>query len=219
VVTICPTITAFDPQEYRRQIENVQGFARRIHIDLMDGEFAPTKSPELKEVWWPHELIADIHLMYQRPMDYLEQLIKLKPHMVVVHNEASVHHMHFSAELHKHGIKTGLAILQETPIEWAEQIMHSFDQVLIFSGHLGHHGGEADLGLLEKVTFAKSHHPEVEVAWDGGINEDNITKLVKAGVDILNVGGFVQKADNPVAAYAKLSSVIADYREQQKTND
>lgn len=178
--------------------------AKRVHIDLMDGEFAPSRSPNLQQVWWPHHVIADIHLMYQRPMEVLEQLIKLKPHMVIVHNEADLHHMHFAAELHKHDIQTGLAILQDTPIEWTEQIMHSFDQVLIFSGNLGYHGGEADTSLLDKVKFVKHNHPDVEIAWDGGIDDQNAKTLIDAGVEVLNVGGFIQKSPNPERAYDTL---------------
>lgn len=208
MAVICPTITAYEPHEYREQIENVQSFAKRIHIDLMDGEFAPTKSPELERVWWPHNITADIHLMYQRPMESMDILIKLKPHMVIIHNEADVHHMHFAAELHKHGIKAGLALLKDTPVEWAEQIMHSFDHLLIFSGHLGYHGGKADLTLLDKVKKAKAHHPEVEVSWDGGISDENARALVDGGVDVLNVGGFIQKSEKPVDAYATLERVL-----------
>lgn len=207
---ICPTITAYDLAEYSRQIRQVADFADRIHIDLMDGEFAPTKSPELSKIWWPHSIKADIHLMYQNPMDYLEQLIKLRPRMVIIHNEAHVHHMHFAAELHKEGILAGLAVLRDTPIEYAYQIMHSFDHVLIFSGNLGYHGGEADLGLIDKVAKVRNHHPEVEIGWDGGINDANAKQLIEAGVDVLNVGSYVQKSDNPLAAYAKLKEVSQD---------
>lgn len=205
--TICPTVTAFDMHEYRQQMERAAAFAERIHIDLMDGEFAPSVSPDLLQIWWPHNVHADIHLMYQRPMDHLQQLIKLKPHMVIVHNEADVHHMHLAAELHRHDIKTGLAILHDTPIEWAEQIMHSFDQVLIFSGNLGYHGGEADMSMLEKVRYVRKHHPEAEIAWDGGINISNARELHEAGVDVLNVGGYIQKSKTPQEAYDKLISV------------
>lgn len=205
---ICPTITANDNHEFRAQMKVVEAFAKRIHIDLMDGEFAPTKSPSLDHVWWPHNITADIHLMYQRPMEQLDWLIKLKPNMVVIHNEATVHHMHFAAELHKHDIKTGLAVLQDTPIEYAQQIMHSFDQVLIFSGNLGYHGGQADLTLLDKVAYVKKHHPAVEIAWDGGITVENALALVEAGVDVLNTGGFIQKAPNPKEAYGIITSVI-----------
>ncbi|MDB5164921.1 MAG: rpe [Candidatus Saccharibacteria bacterium] len=204
MATICPTITAYEPHEYRAQMERIEPFATRVHIDLMDGEFAPTKSPPLEAIWWPHELTADIHLMYQRPMDYLEQLIRLKPNLVIIHNEAEVHHMDFAAKLHAAGIKTGLAILRDTPIEYAYQIMHSFDHVLVFSGNLGHHGGEADLGLLDKVRKIREHHPDAEIGWDGGINDQNAKQLVEGGVDVLNVGGFIQKADDPLMRYRLL---------------
>lgn len=209
MAVICPTVTAFDPHEYRQQMEQIVPFAKRVHIDLMDGNFAPSKSPDLAHIWWPHELTADIHLMYQRPMDHLKLLIKLRPHMVVIHNEADAHHMHFAGELHKEGIKVGLALLQDTPIEHAYQIMHSFDQVLVFSGHLGYHGGETDLGLLDKVRKIKEHHPDAEIAWDGGINADNAKQLIKGGVSVLNVGGFIQKADNPEKAYNALAALIS----------
>lgn len=207
MVVICPTVTAFDPHEYRVQMERLKLFAERIHIDLMDGEFAPTKSPGLDQVWWPPEFTADIHLMYQRPMEHLEQLIKLRPHMVIIHNEADVHHMHFAAELHKADIKVGLAILKDTPVEHAYQIMHSFDQILVFSGNLGYHGGEADLGILDKVHKIHEHHPGVEIAWDGGINADNARQLIEGGVAVLNVGGFIQKSTDPAGAYAKLKAL------------
>lgn len=204
---VCPTVTAYDLPEYSRQLKIVSSFAGRVHIDLMDGRFAPTISPSLREIGLPHHTINDIHLMYQEPMQVLSELIRLKPHMVVVHNEAHVHHMHFVAELHKHDIKAGLAILADTPIEYAYQIMHSFDHVLIFSGNLGHHGGEADMGLLDKVRKVKEHHPDAEIGWDGGINEHNIQELIKAGVDVLNVGSGIHAAKNPAEAYQKLQDM------------
>lgn len=204
MAVICPTITAYDPHEFRAQIERVAPFAKRIHIDLMDGQFVETTSPSLEQIWWPRHVKADLHLMYQRPMEHIDQLIKLRPRLVIVHNEADLHHMHFAAELHRADIKTGLALLADTPVDYAEQIMHSFDHVLVFSGHLGYHGGNADLGLLAKVGAIKAHHPEVEVGWDGGINAHNAKDLITGGVDVLNVGGFIQKADDPAENYRLL---------------
>jgi ribulose-phosphate 3-epimerase len=211
-VVICPTVTAYDTHEYRQQMESVARLAKRVHIDLMDGEFAPTHSPDLSHIWWPHELKADIHLMYHDPMSQLKQLVKLKPRMVVVHNEAQLHHMHFAGELHSEGIKAGLAVLADTPIEYAYQIMHSFDHILVFSGHLGYHGGQADLSLLEKVHKIRAHHPDAEIGWDGGINAENVSELVKAGVDVLNVGGYIHGSDDPNSAYAKLKEIIEDQK-------
>lgn len=206
---ICPTVTAYDEYEYNEQLKCLKGFASRVHIDLMDGVFAPTKSPDLNHIWWPHELSADIHVMYQQPMDYIDQLIALKPRLVIIHNEADVHHMDFAARLHAAGIEAGLAILRDTPVEWAYQIMHSFDHVLIFSGNLGLNGGTADLGCLDKVAKVKQHHPEAEIGWDGGINALNAALLADGGVDVLNVGGYIKNSQNPAQAFAELNSELA----------
>lgn len=209
MAVICPTVTAYDAYDYNQQIKTLKGFATHIHIDLMDGQFAPTKSPDLDHIWWPPEFTADIHLMYQRPMDYIDQLIKLKPRIVIIHNEADVHHMDFAARLHAAGIEAGLAILHDTPAEYTFQIVHSFDHVLVFSGNLGYQGGStADLGCLDKVMQIKSQYPEVEIGWDGGINQLNAKLLEAGGVDILNVGGFIKNADDPRSAYATLESEI-----------
>lgn len=205
---ICPTITAYDSHEYRQQMEQIEPFAHRVHIDLMDGKFAPTVSPSLDQVWWSDNLIADIHLMYQQPMDYLEQLLRLKPHLVIIHAEATLNYREFAAKLHAADIKAGLAILHDTSLDSVSELILAFDHVLIFSGHLGYHGGEADLNLLDKVKAVRAQHPNVEISWDGGINDQNARAFIEAGVDVLNVGGYIQNNSQPADAYAKLETSL-----------
>lgn len=207
MAVICPTVTATGPHQYREQMERVEPFAKRVHIDLMDGKFAPTQSPGLDEIWWKPEIKADIHLMYQRPIEQLSALIKLRPYMVIIHAEAEGDHGHFADSLHKVGIRAGLALLQETSVHSVSRIINKFNQILIFSGRLGYHGGRADLSLLDKVKQVHELHPEIEIAWDGGINDHNAKQLVDAGVDVLNVGGFIQRADNPERAFKNVLHV------------
>jgi len=207
--TICPTVTAYSEHDYHQQLNYVAAFAERVHIDLMDGQFAPTRSLNISDIVWPANLKVDLHLMYQNPMDYLNQIITLQPSLVIVHNEADVHHMHFAAELHKHGIKAGLALLQATPVHFSQQIMHSFDHVLIFSGNLGHQGGQADMALLTKVSEVKRLWPDVEIGWDGGINDLNARQLIDGGVDVLNAGGFIARAADSREAYQELIRIAA----------
>ena len=206
MTVICPTVTAYDLHEYREQMERIELFAKRVHIDLMDGHLAPTKSPGLKHVWWPRGLRADIHLMYKRPLPQLPMLIKLRPHMVVIHAEAEVDHALFAASLHKVGIRAGLALLQETSVESVKSIVKSFDHVLIFSGRLGYHGGQADLSLTPKISEIRALQSDMEIGWDGGINDQNVRQLVDAGVNVLNAGGFIAHAEDPKSAYAKLET-------------
>ncbi len=205
---VCPTVLASGEAEYVVQIRKITPFAKRIQIDLMDGDFASPVSVSLNEIWWPPSVLVDIHLMYRNPQKHLAKLLELKPHMVIVHAEILLHHMHFAAELHKEDIKAGLAVLPQTKISDVEQILHSFDHLLIFSGDLGHFGGESDLKLLGKAEEALEHHPDLEIGWDGGINDHNAKQLAEGGVDVLNAGGFIQNATNPADAYKTLQKAL-----------
>ncbi len=193
-------------------MELVSSFAKRIHIDLMDGDFAPTVSPPLDKIWWPPGLTADLHLMYRRPGPLLSQLIKLKPHLVIIHAEADVDHAEFAGQLREAGIKAGLGLLQATTVASVKPLLQAFDHVMIFSGNLGHHGSIADLSLLEKVREVRERQPGIEIAWDGGVNDQNARQLVQTGADVLNVGGFIHKSDDPAVRYRQLfdltSSVV-----------
>lgn len=203
---ICPTITANDAHEYREQMERVSSFAARIHIDLMDGQLAPSISPDLAQIWLPEDTECDVHVMYQNPQNYVEQIKNLNPNMVIVHAESNCDIPKFAAELREVGIKTGIAVLQDTKIEEIAYILPHVQHLLIFSGELGHFGGSADLSLTKKAVEAKALNKSLEIGWDGGINTENCAELAEAGIDVLNVGGAIQKAESPQEAYATMVS-------------
>ncbi|MEK7471914.1 MAG: hypothetical protein AAB624_01570 [Patescibacteria group bacterium] len=207
---ICPTVTcqSEDLHEYRTQMELVENLASRIQVDLMDGEFAPTKSPDIDKIWFPEGIQIDLHLMYQHPADVLNDVLELKPNMLIVHKEAHVDIATLSGALRASDIKLGLAILPETPVSDCLDELEFVDHVLIFSGDLGHYGGKADLNLLNKIDQLKKYKPGLEVGWDGGVNETDVKQLAEGGVDVLNVGGFIQNSDDPVAAYKQLSNLL-----------
>lgn len=208
MVVICPTVLADNSHVFREQIEKIAPFAERVQIDLTDGLFTPRQSVSLEQVWWPKHLQADIHLMYKNPAHYVEQLIKLNPSMVIIHAESDGNFFDIAKELKSNGIKVGVALLKPTPVDKIIEALSFIDHVLIFSGDLGHFGGMADLGLLEKVKKLKTIKPKIEIGWDGGVNLSNAKQLADGGVDVLNVGGFVQKSAQPQIAYAKLREAI-----------
>ncbi len=207
---ICPTVTASDLHEYREQLERVESFAERVHIDLMDGKLAPTKSPALSEIWLSEKLICDIHLMYQNPSDFTEELIALKPNLVIIHAEThSSNDLPLMAtKLRNAGIKFGLALLPQTSVESIKYLLPHCQAALVFAGKLGYHGGEADLSQLNKIKELKDEHRWLEIHWDGGVNGKNTKQIVEAGVDVLNVGGFIQKSENPKESYKKLQTIL-----------
>ncbi|MEK7153566.1 MAG: hypothetical protein AAB834_06455 [Patescibacteria group bacterium] len=206
--TICPTVLAGTPEEYHRQISRIAQFATRVHIDLADGRFAPTKTITIDQAWWPGGVRADLHVMYQNPFEHHKTFLSLAPQMVIVHAEAEGNFVPFAELMHRHGIEVGVALKSDTPVELIRPALEWIDYILIFSGDLGHFGGQADLSLLDKVKLLRQLKPQLEIGWDGGINNTNARSLASGGVDVLNVGGFIQHAADPRLAYGMLARAV-----------
>lgn len=205
---ICPTVLARDAHDYQTQLNRVAPFAKRVQIDLTDGIFAPTPTVALEQVWYPEGLQVDLHLMYKEPIRFIDEAILLKPNMVILHAEADGTFHVMAEKLHKNGIKAGVALLPKTSTHVIKPAMALIDHVLIFSGSLGKFGGTADPSLLKKIPQLKEWNPDVEIGWDGGINDTNVIELMNGGVDVLNVGGYIQNAPKPQERYAKLDELI-----------
>ncbi len=208
---VCPTVTpsSDDPHEYREQIERIAPFATRIQVDLMDGDFASPKNINPIQVWWPETVdMVDIHLMYRHPLAHLETLVSLRPHLVIIHAEAEGDLLGMMTHLQGLGIQAGVALLQDTVPAEKRELIAAADHVLLFMGKLGSFGGQADLQLLPKVAEVKAINPSAEIGWDGGANQDNAFDLAQGGIDVINVGGAIQKAADPHAAYATIVSKI-----------
>ena len=142
--------------------------------------------------------------MVMHPMDYVDQLIALKPHLIIFHAEAGVNLVPIMEKIRQNGIKAGIALLKPTVPSSVEDMIKAADHVLVFSGDLGHYGGTASLMQLEKVRLIKAINPEAEIGWDGGVSIDNAYTLTQGGVNVLNSGGAINKAEDPDGVYATL---------------
>jgi ribulose-phosphate 3-epimerase len=205
---IAPSITVETEEEYKAGIERIKSFAQRVHIDVSDGAFAPVFLVEPEKLWWPREWVVDLHAMVTQPMDYMDKLIALKPHLITFHAETNVDLVPILANIKKYGIKAGVALLKQTVPATVTAAIKAADHVLVFSGDLGHYGGTASLMQLEKVRLIKAINPNVEIGWDGGISIDNAFTLAQGGVNVFNIGGALAKADDPASVYATLMREI-----------
>lgn len=209
---IVPTILSETPDDYKTSVERLHGFAKRVHIDISDGEFAPTFTVGAAQVWWPQEWVVDIHAMVARPSEHLETLVSLKPHLIIFHAEAEEDIVPVLQHVKKFGVKAGVALLKTTVPSTAQKAIETADHVMIFSGELGKYGGEASLMQLEKVRLIRNINQGVEIGWDGGVNIENAYSISQGGVDVLNVGGTIAKADDPEEAYTALVNEIQKHR-------
>ncbi len=205
---LAPTILAENPTAYKEQADKITGFAERVHIDLADGDFAPAFTVGVQDLWAPEGWTVDIHAMVQDLATYVPQLVALRPNMIIVHAEAESDVLSALTAIKQAGIKAGLALLRPTVPSTVESLILAAEHILIFSGELGKFGGTANLMQLEKIRLVKAINPNVEIGWDGGVTIDNAYSLVQGGVDVLNVGGAIQKAGDPQAVFAKLQQEI-----------
>ncbi len=208
---VVPSVTPHSVAEFNEQLDRVVTFAKRICLDFMDGTFAAPASPNLIQAHWPVGQEVDLHLMYQRPADQESTVISLAPHLAIIHAEAEGDLLALMKAWQAVGVKAGVALLPQTQPAAAPLIAQA-DHVLIFGGTLGRFGGQFDPSLLTKVPAIRQIKSNVEIGWDGGVNDKNLEQILNAGVDVVNVGGFIQKASDPRAAYQRLVSLAQEVK-------
>lgn len=213
---IAPTITTNDPAVYAGRLEDFLTFAPRIQIDITDGQFAPSQTINLNQVYWPpadkRECKIDLHLMLQRPIDWLDQIVAVVPDKVILHAEsddAGRMLPRIYEHLQRFGMQVGVALLPETQPADVADIIRVVDSVLIFGGHLGYQGGVADLTQLEKIPAIQQINSTVTIEWDGGANLSNVAQIAAAGVDQINIGSAMSSASDPAVAYRQLVEAVS----------
>lgn len=208
MAVIAPALLAENQDDYKAQIERLHPFAERVHIDITDGEFAPSFTVNASQLWWPQEWKVDIHAMVARPSEYVQALVNLKPHLIIFHAEVAEDLAPTLQYVKQAGIKAGIALQRATvPLSVAPAVELA-DHVMIFSGDLGKYGGVANLMQLEKVRLIKQINATAEIGWDGGVTIENSYSLAQGEIAVLNTGGAIAKAADPKAAYDTLVAEI-----------
>lgn len=205
---IVPAVTVETLDQYKAETERIGNFARRVHIDISDGEFAPTFLLSEANLYWPQTWEVDIHAMVARPSEHLPAIMQLKPSLVIFHAEVQEDLIGIFKTLKEAGIKAGVALLKTTVPSTVQPIIEAADHVMIFSGQLGYHGGAASMMQLEKIRLVKKIKPHVEIGWDGGVTLENAYTLTQGGVEVLNTGGTIANAENPEETYQALVKEI-----------
>jgi ribulose-phosphate 3-epimerase len=208
VAIVVPTVLATTPAEYGAMLARAEGLSRRVHVDICDGRFAGAVTINLAQVHANTDTQLDLHLMLQDPVSQLENALSLKPNLIIFHAEASGDVAGAMAHTQELGIKAGLGLLPQTSVEGARGLIESADHVLIFTGLLGHNGGQFQSDQLAKAAEVRAINPEAELSVDGGVNDDNAALTVAHGIDVLYVGSFLHQAKDPQAAFDVINRQI-----------
>lgn len=200
-VKIAPSVLSADFSKMGEEIESVNT-SDLIHLDVMDGVFVPNISfgmKMVKDVRKITSLPLDCHLMIVNPEKYIKSFAEAGADYITVHYEAVGEKAEeILNSIKALGVKAGLAINPDTPIERSERLLPLCDLFLVMSVFPGFGGQKFIADVLDKCKRArelaaeKGYKYEIEI--DGGINEETAKFAVESGCDILVAGSAVFSA-------------------------
>ena len=201
---LAPSILSADFSRLRDEIKAVEeAGADYIHIDVMDGHFVPniTIGPLVVEaIKNVTKLPLDVHLMISNPDKYIKDFIKAGSNILSVHAETCPHLQRTINHIRELGIKPAVVLNPSTSLSTLEYILEEVDMVLLMTVNPGFGGQKFIASMIPKIKKLRKlideKHLPVELEVDGGINLDNISKVVNAGADVIVAGSAVFKSKN-----------------------
>lgn len=206
---VIPGILEKQWSEIEKKINLVKPFAKKIHIDILDGKFAPNTTflDPKPFVRYTNELFFEAHLMVDEPMQYLKPFAQVGFKRFIGHVEKMSDQVEFVAQGQLFG-EVGLAIDGKTPLDAIKVPLDDLDLLLIMTINAGSSGQEFMPDLLEKVKTARKKSL-VPIGVDGGINDQTITQCKDAGANFFVANSFIFDTQNPATQYQKLVSKIS----------
>ena len=187
-----------------------------VHVDVMDGHFVPNLTFGPKMVADLHKatrLPLDVHLMIERPDDWVDRYVEAGAAYVVVHVEAARDVRGTLARIRQRGAKAGLTLNPETPVEKVLPFLGELDLLLVMSVRPGFGGQKFIEGALDKLRVVRRALDErklaAELEVDGGVKLDNARRVVDAGATVVVAGSAIFEAPEGVpAAVAKFREAL-----------
>ena len=177
-----------------------------LHLDHMDGHFVPNISfgPDFVSAMRKQtKLFLDVHLMLSEPMKYIETYAKAGADLITVHVEADDDAETMLRAIAAQGIKAGISIKPDTPVQAIEPLLPLCDLVLVMTVEPGFGGQSLREDCVAKIPELKAMIEEsgrdILIEMDGGVKRENAEKVVRAGADVLVMGTGLFRADDPKA--------------------
>ncbi len=217
MIGLVPSILSADFTRLGEQVREAEAAgAQRIQIDVMDGHFVPniTMGPlVVSAVRRCTKLPLEAHLMISNPQEYIETFAQAGADVIIVHYEVSPHLHRNIQKIKAAGKQAGVALNPSTPVFMLQDMISLIDLVLIMTINPGFGGQELIPETLSKITQTRQLVTQrglsCDIEVDGGINEETIPLVVRAGANLLVAGSAVYNAKETVAqSMARLRQAI-----------
>lgn len=215
---LSPSILSADFYKLGEDIRQTEeNGAEYLHFDVMDGVFVPSISfgmPVLASIKPLVKQVMDTHLMITEPIRYVEAFAKAGADILTIHYEACEDVRATLKKIRECGMKTGLSISPDTPVEVLREFLGEVDMFLIMTVHPGFGGQKLIPETLDKVRelrgMLNERGLETDIQVDGGIYASNIKDALDAGANVIVAGSAVFKG-NPGENTKELMEILKNY--------
>jgi ribulose-phosphate 3-epimerase len=166
-----------------------------LHFDLMDGIFVPRLGlhPELlSEIRKNTNLFIEVHIMIQKPSQFLNLIVDSGANRVIFHLETEEDLKGLIKLAKNLEVEIGLAINPLTPATRLAHFLDEIDSVLLMAINPGipkHPFLESTFPKLKETkSLIDKINPKVEIVIDGGVTFSNHKELLMSGADKLICG-------------------------------
>lgn len=202
---------AADFLHLEKDIETVNRYADIFHLDVMDGAFVPNISfgfPVIEAIASKAEKPMDVHLMIIEPEKYVDRFASLGAEMISFHLNASKDPAALLKHIRSLGVKAGLVINPDIPVEELFPYLQDADYVLLMSVFAGFGGQKFIEATYDRIRTLKAEIGrqglDIKIEVDGGVSASNAAALAEAGAEIFVAGSAVFKAEDPAAVIAAM---------------
>ena len=196
---IAPSILSADFAKLGEEIKAVENAgADWIHVDVMDGHFVPNitiGAPVVRSIKKITEKPLDVHLMIEKPEHYILDFVEAGADIISIHPESTPHTQRALAMIRKAGAKAAIALNPATPLFVLDHIWDDIDMVLLMTVNPGFGGQKFIPEMEQKIQNLKKKiariNPKILIEIDGGVSNNNIQQLAKAGADVFVAGSAI----------------------------